>query len=713
MLDGVLEAVTAMLKTLALAFLLTFALGGCSYTIRIPGYKVSSYPSTQHFIAGAGKAEITPPTGFPMGGHGPGGRIARGYWTRLYARAFYFQDRNNRVMVLVSCDLFAMPAGLRANVLELVNRKESLRPDDLIISATHTHHGPGNFASSELYNGFASPLPHFDQDLFNFLATKISDAIVEAIRDAHSHVNEPFEVRLHEGYATGIQRNRAIAPFFKNDANVQKDIFDDSKRDGSACPDGSQINCPRYLAVDPSLKVLEVLRNGSQSGLLIFYAVHPTAMTHDSELYSSDLAGVAMQLLERGGAPVAGFFNGAEGDVSPDWTEQDRDDVLRLAKNLATATTRLLNTPYSATDSDPLVEVRWNRVPRNWTAGPAGPAFAKKPLAGAAEIGGAEDGRTIFYNYGWRGEARKANPSGDQGIKEPGLDQPLADALRSIDCNFGAEVVKVIKPTHVLAPAKVFPQEVPVVRAQLGNVFSLAAVPVEATTAVGRMIREDLKVTAVVGLANEYFGYTATEAEYALQQYEGASTLLGPGEAKSLDCLLRNAQSYDATVYVPAVAFRAGPLRSNKFGPGLLAIRIPRNTIDEDLEPLIPRRLRRLESRIPRFEWTEDESGDWQTESRRASIFAKPKAQMAYEQIDADSGFNFLTVIVDARTSKRRYAVLWLPPEIPPVGTTYFFRVQSADGQTLCSETFQLEGLQPSVPVPLIPALPGGACPAT
>jgi Neutral/alkaline non-lysosomal ceramidase, N-terminal len=710
MLFGILEAVTSMLKRLVIVLFLTSPLGGCSYTIRIPAYTVSSYPPTHHFITGAGKAEITPPPGIPMGGHGPSGRIARGYWTRLYARAFYFQDRYNNVMVLVSCDLFAMPAGLRAKVLELVNRHESLRPDDLIISATHTHHGPGNFASSALYNGFAGPLPNFDQELFNFLAAKISNAIIAAISDAHSHRDELNEARLYEGYATGIQRNRAIAPFFKNDVGVQQQILDDSIRYGSTCPDGSQVNCPRYLAVDPSLKILEILRSGQQRGLLIFYAVHPTAMTHDDELYSSDLSGAAMQLLERRGTAIAGFFNGAEGDVSPDWTEQDRDDVLRLAKDLTSATIRLLNKPASDNDADPLIDVRWNRVPRNWTAGHGGPGFAKKPLAGAAEIGGAEDGRTMFYNYGWRPEARKTNPSGDQGVKEPGLDQPLADFFKNLDWNFVGRTAEVVKPTHIFAPPNSFPKEVPVVRAQLGKVFSLGAVPVEMTTAAGRKMREDLKVNAIVGLANEYFGYTTTAAEYELQQYEGASTLLGPGEAASLDYLLSNAQSYQAINQVPKTAFQAGPLRSNKFGPSFLGIWLPRNTIDEDLEPLIPRRLRRLESRIPRFEWTEDESGDWQTATRRVSVYVKPKDQMAYEEFDTESGFNFLTVIVDARTSKRRYAVLWLPPEDTHIATTYYFQVQTADGKALCSETFQLESLP--APIPLIPTLHGGTCAA-
>src|SRR5438874_1666313 len=99
--------------------------GSCArpLPLRIPAYSLASGVPTDRFIAGAGKSEITPALGVPMGGHGPGGRVARGYWMRLYARAFYFQDSRNHRLALVSCDLFALPAGLRAEVLRLVNEK--------------------------------------------------------------------------------------------------------------------------------------------------------------------------------------------------------------------------------------------------------------------------------------------------------------------------------------------------------------------------------------------------------------------------------------------------------------------------------------------------------------------------------------------------------------------------------------------------------------
>ena len=52
---------------------------------------------------------------------------------------------------------------------------------------------------------------------------------------------------------------------------------------------------------------------------------------------------------EAAGTPVvAGFFNGPEGDVSPRWLRQDREDAERLGGLLAEAVERTLALPERA-----------------------------------------------------------------------------------------------------------------------------------------------------------------------------------------------------------------------------------------------------------------------------------------------------------------------------------------------------------------------------
>jgi neutral ceramidase len=675
------------------------SLAGCApYRISVPAYPLlPAPPAGGHFTAGAAKSEITPPPGFPMGGHGPGGRVSRGYWTRLHARSFFFDDGRGHRLALVSAELFAIPAGLRAEVLAAVNRRRRLLPEELVISATHTHHGPANFASAPIYNSFAGPLPHFDPVLLDFLAGRIADSIVDSIDDARSHAAVAHQLRWYRGSAPGIQRNRAIAPFSANPDSLRAAILLQSRSLGATCPDGATRGCPRYLAADPTLQLLQIVRNGVPRALLVFFAVHPTAITHDADLYSSDLAGIACTTLETAAAPIAGFFNGAEGDISPDWQEQDRDDALRLGRRLASAVSRLLATGAFQAEPDPRIEVHRKTVSRHWRD-TDGIGFVSKPVAGAAEPGGAEDGRTLFYNYGWRSEARKPAPSGEHGVKEPALDGPLIGAMESLDGNSLARALKTLRPARFLSPG-IFPLLVPVTWARLGA-LTLAAIPVEATTAAGWAIRQASGAAAIVGLADEYLGYTTSAPEYQAQQYEGASTLLGPGQAAGLARLLAQAaggrSDPPSAGQVPARTFPAGPLRRNPFGPETLLVRRRRNMVDEDLEPLLPRNVRRLEARIPRFDWDEDPAGDWHSAARHVAVYANRDG--VWRELDTDRGFNFLTVLAAADHSTRSYTALWIPPDSSP--GPLLFRVRTATGNLLCSQPFTLAELPSVAPVP-------------
>ncbi|MDP9223534.1 MAG: hypothetical protein M3P18_06700, partial [Actinomycetota bacterium] len=208
----------------------------------------------------------------------------------------------------------------------------------------------------------------------------------------------------------------------------------------------------------------------------------------------------------------------------------------------------------------------------------------------------------------------------------------------------------------------------------------------------------------------EYIGYTTTREEYQLQQYEGASTLLGRDEAAMLVCMLQSAQAVATVEHVPEQTFRAGAKRKHTFGPDTLLVRRRRNMVDEDLEPLIPRRLRRLESRIPRFEWSEERADDWSVPLRSVSIVARLAGTSAWEELDNDRGVNILTVLADGgppgREGKkfRRYAAFWVPPERLAPATEFAFRVKTPGSGIVCSQSFRLGAANPATaPVTAIP----------
>src|ERR1035441_6783605 len=154
----------------------------------------------------------------------------------------------------------------------------------------------------------------------------------------------------------------------------------------------------------------------------------------------------------------------------------------------------------------------------------------------------------------------------------------------------------------------------------------------------------------------------------------------------------RPATSYPPLPSSPAAPSRPGPPRHNAFGPETLLVRRRRNMVDEDLEPLLPRQIRRQEARIPRFDWDEDPAGDWHTDLRRLSIYALEEGR--WQEKDTDRGLNFLTVLAEADPSVRRYTALWIPPDSSP--GTFLFRVRTATGKQLCSRPFTLAEI-PSV----------------
>src|SRR5207245_10637353 len=119
---------------------------------------------------------------------------------------------------------------------------------------------------------------------------------------------------------------------------------------------------------------------------------------------------------------------------------------------------------------------------------------------------------------------------------------------------------------------------------------------------------------------------------------------------------------------VAAQQFRAWPVRQNPFGPETLLVRRARNMVDEDLEPLMPRRLRRLESRIPRFGWPESGDFDWRVADRMVTVWTRPPGSSRWIEYETDRGGHFLTVPAEATASANRQPAIPQQPALckPP-----------------------------------------------
>ena len=144
-----------MFNPFVIIFCIWFLLMGCAANkIQIKIQERVPAKSEEFFTAGVAKVDITPPPGYPMGGFSIAGKFSRGWWTRLYAKSIYLQDRPGNRLVLVSADLWAFPAGLADKICQVISEKEPalrLGREEIVFAATHTHHSPGNYSSSSAY----------------------------------------------------------------------------------------------------------------------------------------------------------------------------------------------------------------------------------------------------------------------------------------------------------------------------------------------------------------------------------------------------------------------------------------------------------------------------------------------------------------------------------------------------------------------------------
>jgi neutral ceramidase len=671
--------------------------------LAVPGFDVAAPAARPRFSAGAATEDITPPPGFPTGGHGPAGDVARGHWMRLRARAFFFEDRSGRALALVSADLFAVPAGLHARVARLVAGKlaerklaVALPPEALVIAATHTHHGPGNFLTARIYNQFGASYPGFSSELFEFLSDRIARAVTAAVVEARSRP-EPVElaVRVHRvGYE--VVRNRAPWTFT---LNQDRDGLLAQLNAGDAppvCQPGKEEprdlwelpGCPRLRAVDRAFTVLELVRveatRRTTAGALVFFAAHPTVLPASTPFYGSDFAGHAMLSLEASlasGAPaVVAFFNGAEGDVTARRARRDLRDTVALGDAFGRAVAASLRASPDRVLRDPDVAVRtggWHpgRAEEGRCGRGEGEArLASAPKVGAAALGGAEDDRTPFHALGWRDGVRDKAFDG-QGVKLPALDSRIVRGMRFSDD---------------FAPPDAFPDELPLTLATIGDLV-LAAVPLELTTAQGQAIRRRLGMPhgqlEIVGLANEYASYCTTHDEYSAQDYSGASTLWGPDEGAFLACRLDEliqAPPQAATRRARERVFWPGTSPHDRFGRGFTST-LARP--DEGLEYVLRDRGGLPERRLPWFAWEESLAAPEfeQSGARRVSIRAA-RDDGSWRDLEDDAGAGFLTVYLGGV----RWGAIWLSPLLrDDVRGTFSFAV-SAGGERRCSQPFQL-----------------------
>ncbi|MFM7069849.1 MAG: neutral/alkaline non-lysosomal ceramidase N-terminal domain-containing protein, partial [Actinomycetes bacterium] len=466
-------------------------------------------------LAGAAEVDITPPPGLPKAGYSSNAFDGRGFRSRLRARVLHLRSGRSSV-ALVQCDLLGGSSVLQHLVAQAVATTTDVPLAGVLIGATHTHAGPGQFLGTDFYNRFASNRSGFDPAWTQFLVDQIAAGIESAVA-----TREPCTVATGSTPVWELTRNRSLDPYVHNDTVADKRL--DPQR--------------KYVSVNPELNMIRVdTVDGRPLSTVVIFSVHGTGISQKSKEYNADLWVYLVDELahriasQTGVRPVVGAMEGTHADAAPAIRPGQAGplEARRIGSAIGAAAAdlwsdlgpRLANSIALATGLREVDLDRSNEVD--------GVQLPDRPAVGAALVAGASENTTPVI---WRippfraGSPRRLGRSGEHGPKW------------IIGSRF-------LQPA--VLPRRGFPRILPVQTIAVGDAV-IVGLPFEVTTEAGRRIADAVTAAAptlgrpiVSSVCNEYSGYVTTPEEYQRQFYEGGHTLYGP---HTLDFLAGHAAS--------------------------------------------------------------------------------------------------------------------------------------------------------------------------
>ncbi|NXK88637.1 ASAH2 ceramidase, partial [Formicarius rufipectus] len=502
---------------------------------------------TANYLLGVGRADCTGPVAqVPLMGYANFDQVGGGLLTHLYSRAFIVADpEDSRRVVFVSADIGMMSQRVRMEVLQRLRSKygDLYRQDNVILSGTHTHSGPGGYFQYTLFwltsKGLIRPS-----------LNAIVNGVVKSIDIAHENMKRG-RLFINRGTVENSQINRSPFSYLENPASERS----------------------RYSSnTDKEMVMLKmVAEDGQELGLISWFAVHPVSMNNTNHLVNSDNVGYASYLFEQDknqgmlpgeGSFVAAFASSNLGDVSPntrgptcvntgescdnpqstcpiggatmcmakgpgnDMFESTRiigQNIYLKAKELYEKASQEVRGPLSSAHqwvnmSDVSVELNATHTVKTC-----------KPALGHSFAAGTIDGVGAFnFTQG----SVEGDPFWDK-IRDQLLGEPSNETKA---CHKPKPVL--FSTGEMTWPHPWHPDIVDVQIAAIGS-LAIVAVPGEFTTMSGRRLREAVKAefdsqgtpemnVVIAGLCNVYTHYITTYEEYQVQRYEAASTIYGP-----------------------------------------------------------------------------------------------------------------------------------------------------------------------------------------
>jgi neutral ceramidase len=253
-----------------------------------------SLPAISELRVGRAAVSITPPIGAPIGSS-YGLTPAAGIHDDLFAKAIVLEV-NGVKAAMVACDLVSLRKPVVAEARRLIAATTGVRPEQVILSATHCHAGP------QMHPMFLSMVPSPARELGEKYVSELPGKIAEAVRRAEADLR-PARAWTASERETTISFNRR---YLMRDGAVQM-----NPRRGS--PDIVRSVGP----IDPEVSVVYFdTPDGTPIATHVNFALH-VAIVSGREV-SSDYPGVLAKILGEAKGPgmLTLFNNGMSGNIN-------------------------------------------------------------------------------------------------------------------------------------------------------------------------------------------------------------------------------------------------------------------------------------------------------------------------------------------------------------------------------------------------------------
>ncbi len=412
--------------------------------------------------ASALAVDITPPVGFPLGGYILRQGVSTGVLDPIKVRIGCIADDESKV-IIAGFDWIYIMGGWGKTLRDDIGVALKINSRNVILTATHTHSGPGIFGSSHATNN----VDDFSEE--EYLAG-VSKRILEAVVELNSSLQY---VKLKKG-------KEKVTPFGSLGANRNN-------------PNG---------AVDENIVNLQFVDDNDEMVLqLINYSCHPTSLGPENLLFSGDFVGYGLNLLDSKYGGTSIFLNGSAGDVSTRFTRQERSvaETARFGNIFTEAIHWAMMT--SVPHSGDTLNVISNMVPVAYVQIPGDAESEKIIVKIEDKLKKAEENSKNALSIG---EIRRL-----ESIKEGALARLFISKLGGLESIFGKR--KMEAEVQLLKIGEMGILFLP------GEVMTKTAIKLKASAEIPLM---------VAGYANDYFGYLVEGAEGGSEEYESLVAFL-------------------------------------------------------------------------------------------------------------------------------------------------------------------------------------------